>query len=116
MRWFYDMKIGKKLLASFILLALLAGVVGLIGVANMNRLDRNYTDLYENYGVALGDLGEAGMNYHNIRATMRSMLITEDDAERTQLKQTIGELDASMDESFMRFQKKSVVRFLEGTV
>lgn len=106
MSWFYDMKIGKKLLSSFMLLAILAGAVGLIGVINMNKLDGNYTDLYENYGIAVGDLGEAGMDYHNIRSTVRSMLLTEDEAERAQLKQTISELDARMDEAFARFQKR----------
>ncbi len=38
MKWFYDMKIGKKLIGGFLLVAAIAVTIGLIGYMNIKKL------------------------------------------------------------------------------
>jgi len=100
MNWFYNMKIGKKLVISFVIVSLLAGVVGIVGISNLNKIDRNYTKLYQNYGIPLGELGLIGMNFHNGRTLLRSMLTTDSQADLQryidQIKTFDKEYEASM--------------------
>ncbi|WP_408967369.1 MCP four helix bundle domain-containing protein, partial [Oryzomonas sp.] len=46
MEKFYNLKIGTKLMSSFILLALIAGVIGLIGISSIRKANDNDTILY----------------------------------------------------------------------
>lgn len=34
MKWFYDLKISTKLILSFLIVALIAGIVGTVGLVN----------------------------------------------------------------------------------
>jgi methyl-accepting chemotaxis protein len=81
MKWFYDMKIGKKLTSSFIVVALMAGIVGIVGITNLRSIDKNYSELYEQFGKSVGELGMIGMNFQNIRALVRDSLLRSDSAQ-----------------------------------
>ena len=38
MKWFYDMKIGNRLLAAFIIVAAITAIVGYTGFANLSKI------------------------------------------------------------------------------
>lgn len=56
MKWFYNLKIGTKLILGFVVVALIAGGIGLMGVINIQTVDRQDTYLYEKMTVPLGEL------------------------------------------------------------
>ncbi len=105
MKWFYNMKIGKKLIVSFILVALLAGIVGVIGINSLRSVDKKYTDLYDNFGVAVGDLGKVGMNFHNMRSVIRDVLLSNDRSEQEASQEKFGGFDAAINEALVDFEK-----------
>lgn len=78
MNWFYNMKISRKLIIAFLVVAMIAAVIGAVGIINMRNIDKNYTDLYENYGVATGDIGNAAADFQEIRATVRDLILSKD--------------------------------------
>ncbi|MGC8654476.1 MAG: methyl-accepting chemotaxis protein [Candidatus Kryptoniota bacterium] len=43
MRWFYNLKIGEKILFSFLLLALTGAIIGYVGILNLENLVTNLT-------------------------------------------------------------------------
>lgn len=104
MRWFYNLKIGTRLVSSFILIALLAGLVGIIGTVNIQKVDRDYSELYRNYGIASGDLGHVGMDFHNLRAASRDVFIMQNNKDREQYITKIKTLDADMDKYLGKFE------------
>ncbi len=55
------MKIGIKLLAGFILVALLSGLVGWLGLANLSRSNQGLGTLYEDQLIPAVDLGEINL-------------------------------------------------------
>lgn len=105
MKWFYDMKIGRKLLIAFLVVALIAAVIGTLGIINMKNIDEDYTDLYENYGVATGDIGKAAIDFQDIRATVRDIVLSKDANEVKAYIKNIEERHATMEQSLKDFEK-----------
>ena len=47
MKWFYNLKISVKLILSFILVALIAGLIGYEGISSLKTADDSDSILYE---------------------------------------------------------------------
>ncbi|OBZ07804.1 methyl-accepting chemotaxis protein [Bacillus sp. FJAT-26390] len=105
MKWFYDMKIGKKLTSSFIMVALLAGIVGAIGITNLKSMDNRYNELYEQFGQSVGELGNIGMNFQNIRALVRDVLLHTDTAKQSEAIEQINSLMKETDSLIATFKQ-----------
>ena len=76
MNWFSNLKIGPRLIGAFVIVALVGGVVGLIGVTKIHELDAKDTQLYEQ-GVAPAEfLVEAVDNFQRYRRNTREVLLS----------------------------------------
>lgn len=78
MKWFQNLKLAKKLITAFLCVALIAGVVGAVGVFNLSSLSQADTELYENYTVPMGQMGDISEAYQKGRVSFRDMLLTTD--------------------------------------
>lgn len=78
MNWINNINLGKKLIGSFTIVAVLALVLSCWGIYNLNKLDEQYNDLYVNYGGAAGDTGELGMVFNDMRTNVRALLVEKD--------------------------------------
>ena len=105
MKWFNNMKISAKLLAGFILVAFIAGMVGFIGIRNIKQIDENYGKMYEDFGVGLGYAGEAGMAYHRSRVNLRDIITARTPAERDKFIVRMKELDKEVEENLAKYEK-----------
>ncbi len=65
MMWFYNLKMAKKLLLGFLIVAIVSGIVGVIGIFEIRGLSNDYYGLYEKYKVVLGDASEIQLLYDN---------------------------------------------------
>ena len=104
MKWFLNLKVRVKLLTAFIIMALLTGIVGIIGTININVVDKNYSDLYVNYGVAVGDIGQASIDFQGTRATARDIFLSKDMKEKQNFVIRLKELDKSIEDSLESFR------------
>lgn len=75
MRWFYNLRIAAKLLTAFILVAFIAGAVGVLGITRLLSIDKGYTVMYENNTKPLGNLAVIGMQFHRTRVNERNLMI-----------------------------------------
>lgn len=105
MKWFKNLKISVKLLAGFITVALIAGVVGIVGVTSILSIDRNYTSLYDNFGIAIGDMGEIGIAYQRARVNLRDMILEAGDADIQKYADKINEYYQIIDQELVNFEK-----------
>lgn len=80
-RWFPDIKIGKKLIFSFIFIACLIGVVGYIGLSNMNIINQGKTRMYNDDLIPITLLATMEANTLSISRDMETIMYTEDDVE-----------------------------------
>lgn len=75
MKWFNNMKISVKLTMSFIIVAIIAGLVGIVGVFSIKQVDNNDTILYENMTVPLSEVNQMATAFQRIRVNIRNMTL-----------------------------------------
>ncbi len=80
MNWLYDLKIRSKLLVSFILLAIIAAVIGIVSVLNIGRMSTLDKELYTYDTVPIEKLAVAGVEYQLVRVSLRDALLSQGDA------------------------------------
>ncbi|NTV78564.1 MAG: hypothetical protein HGA25_05340, partial [Clostridiales bacterium] len=78
MSWFNNLKIGFKLIMGFMLVAIIAGAVGLVGIINLQQTNEKYTKLYDNYGIPLTDIAHVAISFQQLRVCLRNIVMEED--------------------------------------
>lgn len=73
-----NMKIGKKLILTFVIVAIVSSISGVIGSFLLSSSDKNYSDALENYGFAQGSIGKLGMEVNANRAYIRDVIYLDD--------------------------------------
>ena len=105
MKWFYNLKISTKLVSTFILVSILAGIVGVVGITNIKSINIKYSDLFINFGVAQGDIGQLGITFNETRSIIRDVIFLEDTNKRSENIDKIKEADKKMKEELSTIQK-----------
>ncbi len=104
MKWFLNMKISVKLLSGFILVALLAGTIGLIGVVNIKTIDASDTELYENMTVPIMLMAEISTAFQRSRVNLRDMIIANDQKTIQDYITRIADRRAEIDKAAKDFE------------
>lgn len=73
-----NMKIGKKLILTFLLIAILSSVGGIVGLIVMTNMNSNYEMALTKYGFAQGDIGRYTTEFNNTRVILRNIIIDND--------------------------------------
>ena len=95
---FNNLKIGTKLIASFALLTILAAAVGLIGIYDINKLEKAEAALFENMLVPTEQLGDIAKAQQRIRINMRDLLfLQQNEQDRDRFLGTIETLREKVD-------------------
>lgn len=97
MKWFNNLRISTKLISSFVIVSIIGGLMGLYGYMNMNSVDKDYQNLYANYGISFGDLGSAGIDFNAMRVKLTNIVLITDREKMQQLRTEINELDEKID-------------------
>lgn len=98
MKWFYNMKIGAKLLLGFIIVSLLTGVIGVVGIWNIKSLSDSDSKLYSNMTVPISQLSGISTAFQRMRVNARDMIIASSDSDIQQNIDKINERIAEIDE------------------
>ena len=104
MKGFLNLKIGVKLLAGFILVAIIAGAMGVFAIVNIKTLDEADTELYEHMTVPIGIMADISVNFQRLRVNSRDILKADDPAEIEKLRARIEEIRKSIDEQSTTFE------------
>lgn len=104
MRWYKNLKISTKLLMGFCIVALLAGAVGIVGIVNIRSIDQRYTDLFEQYGIALGDIGNASTDFQITRNLVKEIIINKGKDSEVNINK-IKDYDTLIQNNLAAFQK-----------
>ncbi|MBC3803065.1 HAMP domain-containing protein [Acetobacterium fimetarium] len=105
MKWIYDMKIGVKLLVSFIIVALLTGIVGMIGITDLKALQKQNTALFEDMTLPIAQVGQISTSYQRMQSIVRDMII-ENSPELIQTNAVeVNIRNQEIDEAAANFEK-----------
>lgn len=73
-----NMRIGKKLVISFILIAIISGIGGIVGLNEIIRLNSNYGSALTNYGFSQGSVGLFSSEFANRCSTLKDFILYTD--------------------------------------
>lgn len=104
MKWFSNMKISVKLISAFVLVSLMAAIVGITGVVNMNTLSQNSDQLYSQNTVHLIEVSKISTDYMQIRINMRDIIFNKN-LDKSTAKQKIDTLFGSINKQLEDYEK-----------
>jgi len=70
-----NMRVSVKLIVSFLIVALLTAIVGVVGIYGMRDIDSSFDEMYQLQTVPLPELGKAIEMLQRQRACMRELII-----------------------------------------
>ncbi|ROR27329.1 methyl-accepting chemotaxis protein [Mobilisporobacter senegalensis] len=68
MKWFNNMKIRAKLISCFIILSVFMGIVGVVGITNMNTINKRSEDMYYDNFIPVEELKNLQIALQSVRA------------------------------------------------
>lgn len=100
-----DVKIGTKLLASYILLAILCGVVGIFGISKIKQIDEADTLLYEKILLPIEYTGLITTDFNRIRVNVVNSSRTTEMVKIEEYKKAIDKYDSQIKEHIELYKK-----------
>ncbi|MGE5389943.1 MAG: methyl-accepting chemotaxis protein [Deltaproteobacteria bacterium] len=105
MKWFANMKIGIKLVSGFILVALVTGLVGYLGIKNIDTITTADTRLYEKTTVPLDYIGTISANFEQVMTATRDIALAPDMQKAGAIDQQIQAARATMNQNVELYNK-----------
>jgi methyl-accepting chemotaxis protein len=115
MSWFYNMKIGTKLLSSYIMLSLLAGVIGWVGVANIQKIAEQDRVMYERINIPVSELLTISTAFQRIRVNIRDLISAKTPEDRSKFSGRIKDLREEMATNIASFEKTIIAEDVRKT-
>ncbi|SMC24681.1 methyl-accepting chemotaxis protein [Clostridium acidisoli DSM 12555] len=82
MKWMNNLKISQKLILSFLLTALFIGIVGAIGINNMNKINSNAIKMHDYNLKSIENLNSIKQNFADIETETMKLVYQNEDAEQ----------------------------------
>lgn len=105
MQWFYNQKISVKLIMSFTLVAIIAGVIGFVGVKNITTINKADTKLYTHMTVPMGQLVDISTEFQRVRVNLRDAILADNPEDAKSFTDKAKSLDAQMSKDIDVFAK-----------
>ena len=110
-----NMKIGKKLIVTFIAVAILSSLAGVVGFGEMTNMNSNYSDALVNYGFSQGDIGLFNSQFNSSRVMIVNMISLTDTLAIQESSDELNKSNAQIDTYFKNMQK-TIVNSKESSV
>ena len=81
MKWINNIKISTRLLVSFILVAIIAGAIGLMGIININKVNDLDSELYGKMTAPFNELIGITNDYQYMKIYVRETILVNDPVE-----------------------------------
>ena len=105
MRVIRNLHLSTKLVAGFVLVALIAGLVGLIGTIKIRIMETAGTEMYDLVTEPLGTMGGVAIAFQKARVNIRGMILDDNPARAQANANSIAKLYKEIDEGLADFGK-----------
>jgi methyl-accepting chemotaxis protein len=100
---FDNMKLATKLILAFLIVALIAGIIGFVGSRSVNTVNDMMTDIYKNQLVPIDDIGNVREHGADNFRRLYQLAMTQDSHEIDKVKGKIRDSDRLIDEGYKRY-------------
>ena len=105
MNWFYDLRIGTKLVAGFAVVALIAAAIGIIAISNLHSIQTADDNLYRCETSGVVQLDRISSAFHRARLNLLSLVIAKTPEEQRRCESRIQELVEAMNTAAGAYEK-----------
>ncbi|MRR07101.1 MAG: methyl-accepting chemotaxis protein [Deltaproteobacteria bacterium] len=96
MTWFYNMKVSTKLLSGFVLVAMIAGIIGWVGVKNLRNIAAKDMMMYSDMLVPIAELSRVSTAFQRVRVNLAKVLLVKDKANKEKYQLLISNLSSEI--------------------
>ena len=116
MNWLNNMKVSVKLIGGFLIVAVIGGIIGIVGIVKAGYINDMASLMYERETVGVQHTAEANIQLLAAGRSMRSALLSYTEEDRSshlkELDQRLGKVRSAMDlagEKFVTVEGKALV-------
>ena len=99
MKWFYDMKIGTRLIGAFLVVGAITAVVGYMGIRSMGKIADLAASSYANETLGIAYLKQANVEIIDSARAEKNLLLASSAEEREKYKNAIENFKAKVNEN-----------------
>ena len=103
-----DLKVGTKLIVGFLIVAILSGVVGVVGIVISRMLNDRLVDMYNARLVPITDINMARRMVLYLSRKTYEFCVENDAIKKNKIEEEIKTFDKGYDEYVAKFIKKSL--------
>jgi methyl-accepting chemotaxis protein len=107
--WFNNLKLMKKLMGGFCLIAAVTAFTGYLGLKGMNNINELLDNLYQKHALGLANLKEANVQLIMISREVRNAILDEDTSAVQKRIANIKEYRQDFEKAFDDYQKTIVI-------
>jgi methyl-accepting chemotaxis protein len=96
MKWFYDLKIGARLIGAFVVVGVITAIVGVMGITNMGKIATLANASYTQETLAIGYLAEAHTGLLEMARAEKNLLLASSTDERTKYRDSIARFQSQV--------------------
>ena len=100
-----NLTLSKKLVLNFALLGLLAAIIAVICIVNINDAEQSAKDTYQYDVGPIDTLGAAGVDYQSIRINLRDALLAPNKSEAAEFASAVRDSHKKLEEYLARIDK-----------
>jgi len=90
--WFNNLRMGVKLISSFILMAVISAIVGVFGISYLNTISQADAKMYNNMTVPISQLADIATAFQRVRVNLRDSILAATPEEAKQYADTVTTL------------------------
>jgi methyl-accepting chemotaxis protein len=91
MKWFYNLKIATKLMAAFVAVGTITGVVGYMGIINMGKMSAMAEEMYKREALGISYIKEANVDLIHVGRAEKNVLLATSSEDREKHKKNFEE-------------------------
>lgn len=104
---FKKMKIGKRLVIGFLIVALLSSVSGVVTAVIMNKIDREHSDILVRFGFGQAETVKLALYFSELQASLSDFVNTTDKEDRAVAVKEIETFRKKYDDTLPEVQAKT---------
>src|SRR5450830_1392026 len=109
MKWFYDLRIATKLIASFLLVLVLMALMGAFAVIQLGQVNQTATDMRDNWLPSVRLSSGIRFFVANYRIKEIRYLLAEDSTERALYEQETTDARKEVETRIARYEKDGLI-------
>ncbi|MEA4993942.1 MAG: methyl-accepting chemotaxis protein [Oscillibacter sp.] len=103
-KWYKNLKIATKVTGGFLIVALIAGIIGAIGIFSLEGVDASYKTAYQDSTAALECLEKISSANQKIRGNLYKLLLAETQQEKQEVRAEFPDIDSTIEEALADYK------------